>query len=223
MTRVKICGLTREEDVDAVADAGAHAMGFISGFPSSPRNLSIERAASLMSRLPLFANPVLVTTAEALVENSDAIKRMAPKTIQLHGGSFSSETIRSVFRARLIRTFPVGREGEDNSSAPSRAKEAVKGYDALLADTKVQGKEGGTGITSDWAVCAGIRKAIAPVPLVLAGGLRPENVEMAIVTVAPFCVDVSSGVESAPGVKDISKVKAFIAKAAGAEEKMVAP
>jgi phosphoribosylanthranilate isomerase len=218
MTRVKICGLTREEDVDAVADAGAHAIGFISGFPSSPRNLSIERAASLMSRLPLFANPVLVTTGDVLVQNSDAIKRMAPKTIQLYGNSFSAETIRNAFHARLIRTYSVGREGEENSDAVSKSKDIVRGYDALLVDTKVQGREGGgTGLTSDWAVCAAIRKGVAPLPFILSGGLRPENVEAAIAAVSPFCVDVSSGVESAPGVKDSSKVKALIAKATAAE------
>ena len=84
MTRVKICGLTREEDVDAVVDAGADAVGFISGLPSSPRNLSISRAASLISRIPPFVTPVLVTSGQALVENSDAVKRIAPGAIQLY-------------------------------------------------------------------------------------------------------------------------------------------
>ena len=225
MTRVKICGLTREEDVDAVVDAGADAVGFISGLPSSPRNLSISRAASLIARVPLFVTPVLVTTGQALVENSDLIKRVAPKTIQLYSSLFSPETVRGSFHSYLLRPYPVGRQESDEGGADvlQKAREAAKGYDALLTDTYQKGLEGGTGLTSDWSVCAAIRKAIAPTPLILSGGLRPENVELAIATVAPYCVDVSSGVESAPGVKDQTKVRAFVAKAKAADERRVAP
>lgn len=224
MTRVKICGLTREEDVDAVVDAGADAVGFISGIPTSPRNLSISRAASLISRIPPFVTPVLVTTGDALVENSEAVKRIAPKAIQLYGSAFSPQTIKNSFHAFLLRPFSVGRpEAEDvNRDVLPKAKEAVRGYDALLADTYKKGSDGGTGLTSDWSVCAEIRKTIAPTPLILSGGLRPENVQLAIATVAPFCVDVSSGVESAPGVKDPAKVRAFVSRANETEAKRVA-
>ncbi len=223
MTRVKICGLTREEDVDAVVDAGADAVGFVSGLPSSPRNLSISRAASLMSRVPLFVTPVLVTTGEALVESSDAVKRIAPRAIQLYGSLFSPETVRSSFRAYLLKPYSVSRqESEAGADVLQKAKEAARGYDALLTDTYQKGRDGGTGLTSDWSVCAAIRKTVAPTPLILSGGLRPENVELAIETVAPYCVDVSSGVESAPGVKDHAKVRAFVRKANASEEREVA-
>lgn len=212
MTRVKICGLTREEDVDAVVDAGTDAVGFISGLPRSPRNLTIQRAAALMSRIPPFVTPVLVTTGDALAVNSEAVKRMAPKAIQLYGSSFSPQTLKSAFHAFLLRPYQVGRqEGEVVvSDAMQKVKVAVEGYDALLTDTYVKGWEGGTGLTPDWGFCADVRKSIAPTPLILSGGLRPENVQLAIATVAPFCVDVSSGVESAPGIKDAAKVKAFV-------------
>jgi phosphoribosylanthranilate isomerase len=224
MTRVKICGLTREEDVDAAVDAGADALGFISGLPSSPRNLPISRVASLVSRVPLFVTPVLVTTGEALVENSDAVKRVAPKVIQLYGGLFSPETVKGSFHALLLKPYPVSRQESDDAKADvlSKAKEAARGYDALLTDTYQKGQQGGTGLTSDWRVCAAISRTIAPTPLILSGGLRPENVELAISTVAPFCVDVSSGVESAPGIKDQAKVRAFMTKAKAAEERRVA-
>jgi phosphoribosylanthranilate isomerase len=224
MTRVKICGLTREEDVDAVVDAGADAVGFISGIASSPRNLSISRAASLISRIPPFVTPVLVTSGQALVENSDVVKRIAPKAIQLYGGLFSPETVRSTFHAYLLLPFPVRRQEEEGggTEALAKAKEAARGYDALLTDTYQKGVEGGTGLTSDWNECEAIRKTIAPTPLILSGGLRPENVELAIATVAPYCVDVSSGVESAPGVKDPAKVRAFVSKASSAGERQVA-
>jgi len=223
MTRVKICGLTREEDVDAAVDAGADAVGFISGLAGSPRNLSISRAASLISRVPLFVTPVLVTTGEALVENSEAVRRIAPKVIQLYGGLFSPETVRGSFHALLLKPYRVSRQESDDGRADalSKVKEAARGYDALLTDTYQEGQQGGTGLTSDWSVCATIRNIIAPTPLILSGGLRPENVELAISTVAPFCVDVSSGVESAPGVKDQAKVKAFVTKAKAGEERRV--
>jgi phosphoribosylanthranilate isomerase len=219
MTRVKICGLTREEDVEAAVDAGADALGFISGLPSSPRNVSIQRAAALMSRIPPFVTPVLVTTGDALAENSEAIKRIAPKAIQLYGSSFSPQTLRGAFHAFLLKPYHVGRqEGEVfGPEGGQKVRDAVKGYDALLTDTYLKGREGGTGLTSDWGVCVDIRKSIAPTPLILSGGLRPENVQLAIATVAPFCVDVSSGVESAPGVKDAAKVKAFVNNAKQAE------
>jgi phosphoribosylanthranilate isomerase len=223
MTRVKICGLTREEDVDAAVDAGADAVGFISGLPSSPRNLSISRAASLISRVPPFVTPVLVTTGQGLVENSDAVKRIALGAIQLYSGLFSPETVRGSFHSYLLRPFPVGRQESDMGSVDvvPNAREAARGYDALLTDTYQKGRDGGTGLTSDWSTCAAIRKAIAPTPMILSGGLKPENVELAIATVAPYCVDVSSGVESAPGVKDHAKVRAFVTRANAAEERRV--
>ena len=224
MTRVKICGLTREEDVDAAVDAGADAVGFITGFPSSPRNLAVSRVASLMSRVPPLVTPVLVTTSQSLAENSDAVKRMAPKAIQLYGSLISPETVRGTFHAYLLRPFSVARQEDAGPRADvlGNAKGAARGYDALLTDTLQKGLDGGTGLTSDWSVCAEIRKTISPTPLILSGGLRPENVHLAITTAAPFCVDVSSGVESAPGVKDASKVKAFVTKANTSDERQVA-
>lgn len=222
MTRVKICGLTREEDVDAAVGAGADALGFVSGFASSPRNLSIARAASLVSRVPTFVTPVLVTTESSLVESSDSIKRMGIRAIQLYGGSFSPGSIKASFNVQLIRPFPVKREGEADNEVLPRANEALRGCDALLTDTAKAGFQGGTGLTSDWSTCASIRRNIDPRPLVLSGGLRPENVERAVAEVEPFCVDVSSGVEASPGVKDHSKVRAFVAKATATEGRRVA-
>ncbi|HEV2389161.1 MAG TPA: phosphoribosylanthranilate isomerase [Nitrososphaerales archaeon] len=220
---MKICGLTREEDVDTAVDAGAAAAGFISGIPSSPRNLSISRAASLISRVQPFVTPVLVTSGQALVENSDFVKRIAPRAIQLYDSLVSPEVVRSTFHAHLLRPFPVGRQEETGADLLEKAKEASRGYDALLTDTYQKGVQGGTGLTSDWSACQAILKTIAPTPLILSGGLRPENVEMAIATVAPYCVDVSSGVESSPGVKDPAKVRAFISKASSSLERRVAP
>jgi phosphoribosylanthranilate isomerase len=129
--------------------------------------------------------------------------------------------VRHSFHAYLLKPYSVGRQESDGADVLSKVKEVVKGYDALLIDTYRIGYEGGTGLTSDWGLCAAIRKAIAPTPMILSGGLTAENVEQAIAAVKPFCVDVSSGVESAPGVKDEAKVRAFVTKASAAEERRV--
>jgi phosphoribosylanthranilate isomerase len=175
----------------------------------------------LISRVPPFVTSVLVTTAEALVQHLDTVKRAAPGAIQLYSRSPSPHTVRRSFHAYLLKPYSVGAHESDAADVLSKVKEAVKGYDALLTDTLRKGFDGGTGLTSDWSVCAAIRKAIAPTPLILSGGLRPDNVELAVATVQPFCVDVSSGVESAPGVKDKAKVRAFVTKANAAEERRV--
>src|SRR5580704_16188807 len=131
MTRVKICGLTREEDVDAAVDAGADAVGFISGLPSSPRNLSISRAASLISRVPPFVTSVLVTTGKGLVENSDAVKRIAPGAVQLYSSLLSLETVRGSFHSYLLRPYAVGRQESDDGDVDvvPKAREAAKRCD----------------------------------------------------------------------------------------------
>ena len=201
MTRVKICGLTREEDVDAAVDAGADAVGFISGIPSSPRNLSISRAASLISRVPPFVTSVLVTSGQGPRRELGRGQANRPRAIQLYARASSrSRRVRGTFHAYLLRPFLwAGKRATKGSDVVPKAREAARGYDALLTDTYQKGRDGGTGLTSDWSVCAEIRKTIAPTPMILSGGLRPENVELAIASVAPYCVDVSSGVESAPG------------------------
>src|SRR5690349_8946273 len=150
MTRVKICGLTREEDVDVAVDAGSDAVGFISGFPDSPRNLVMARAASLISRVPPFVTAVLVTTTEALLLDSETVKRAAPKAIQLYGDVLSPSTVRSTLHAHLVRPFHVGQEerigsngsGHTTEVLARRARETASGYDALLIDTLRKGFDG---------------------------------------------------------------------------------
>src|SRR5207245_6758845 len=144
MTRVKICGLTREEDVAAAVDAGADAVGVISGFPNSPRAVPISRAASLISRVPPFVTSVLVTTADALVANLDAVKRAAPGAIQLYGSSFSAHTVKNSLHAYLLKPYSVGREEADGGAdLLSQVKESVVGYDALITDTYRKGYDAG--------------------------------------------------------------------------------
>ena len=209
MVAVKICGLTREVDVAAAVSSGADAVGFIVGFPSSPRNLSLPRAGELIRGVPSSVDSVLVTTTDVLTREAEAVRRVGPSAIQLYGSPADPASLRKEFGVKLIRAYLM------KSPTPEGARREAAGFDALLTDTYVAGSNGGTGRTSDWTVCREVRSAIEPVPLFLSGGLNPGNVALAIDQVRPFAVDISSGVESSPGVKDPSKVAEFMRLARG--------
>lgn len=206
MMRVKICGMTREVDVSFAVLAGADAVGFIVGFPTSPRNLTISKAAELARVVPPFVDAVLVTTAET-VKMDPALGGGRFDAIQLYGDVRDPDEIRRLTGAKLIRAYPA------KSDDAAAAREAVKGYDALLTDTYIEGKVGGTGVPANWPICRSLRFAVVPTRLILSGGLSASNVTAAIKMVKPYAVDASSGVESAPGIKDPSKVIEFVKKA----------
>ncbi len=211
MVRVKICGNTRESDVASAVAAGADAVGFISGFPASPRNISLQRAAELAEVVPPFVSAVLVTTSEALEGWGSGLKETRIDTVQLYGDDLDPDHVRKALGVRVIRPYIL------RSDDVLLAKAEAEGFDALLTDTFVPGMQGGSGSASDWGLCRRIRDGILPVPLVLSGGLRPENVAEAVATVRPYAVDVSSGVERSPGVKDHGRVADFIRRAKEAD------
>jgi phosphoribosylanthranilate isomerase len=188
LTQVKICGITRDEDLEAVIDAGADAVGFVVGVPSSPRNLSPERASELVKQVPVFTKTVMVMV------------------LQLHGeGAPNADEIRAVIsRADLIRGVTLN-PGEVQSDV-----QEAEFFDAVLLDTFVPGVYGGTGITHDWETARELCHITGHNRLILAGGLNPSNVQKAIRKVRPYAVDVSTGVESSPGVKDPRKIEFFI-------------
>lgn len=199
--RVKICGITRNEDLNAACNAGADALGFVF-YAKSPRNLSIEQAASLVKALPPFVQSVgLFVDAEP--DFVRAVLEAVPlDLLQFHGGE-TPEYCRQFGRPYLkaVRVRP----GVDLVKYASDFSDAR----ALLLDAFVPGVPGGTGERFDWRLIpAGLNK-----PIILSGGLNPDNVAEAVQTVQPWAVDVSSGVESAPGIKDAAKVAAFIERA----------
>lgn len=207
--RVKICGNMRREDVEHAVRAGADAVGFIIGFPSTPRNLDIEKAHSLMKDLPPFADKIVVTRQDDQNLLQKIAKRLPIDAVQLIGKTLYTPQLRRIFQdTPLIKVVHAEPEGLIQS-----ASEASKYYDAILIDSKVKNTLGGTGQTHDWALSRRVADKIRPTPLILAGGLNPSNVEEAVKTVRPYAVDVSSGVESAPGVKDHRKVERFIEEA----------
>lgn len=208
--RVKICGLTREEDLAVAVAAGADAVGFIVGVPSSHRNLTLERAEMLLSQVPIFVDSVVVTAPKSIKQLVELCEGLKPSAIQIHGKEQldSSEIREKIKDTRLIKTVYVTEDALNK-----KVIEDLKKFDAVLLDSFTKGQYGGTGKVHDWILSRQIKEAVAPVPVILAGGLKPENVKEAILTVQPYAVDVASGVELSPGVKDHEKVRTFVENA----------
>jgi phosphoribosylanthranilate isomerase len=204
--RVKICGLTRPEDVTAVADAGAAYAGFVF-FPKSPRNVSIETARELAVDVPVgVAKVALVVDADdALL---DAITSAVPLDIlQLHGHETPERVveIRSRYGLPVMKAVGVA-DAEDVAALDLYADVA----DQILVDAKPPKNAdlpGGNGVSFDWRLISARRWSV---PWMLAGGLTPDNVAEAIALTGAKQVDVSSGVETSPGVKDAEAIRAFI-------------
>jgi phosphoribosylanthranilate isomerase len=208
--RVKICGITREEDLAVAVAAGADAVGFLVGVPSSPRNLTLERAERLLRQVPIFVDSVVVTAPQSIDGLAEICEKLKPTAIQIHGKkSFIASELREQIKdARLIKTVYVTKDALNET-----AIEELKTFDAVLLDSFTKGQYGGTGRVHDWNLSRQIREAVAPLPLILAGGLKPENVKEAVQTVQPYAVDVASGVELQPAVKDHEKVRTFVENA----------
>ncbi len=208
--RVKICGITREEDLAIAVAAGADAVGFLMGVPSSPRNLTLERAERLLRQVPIFVDSVVVTAPHNIKELVEICERLKPTAIQIHGEKHlvASEIRERIRDTRLIKTFYVKK-----ASLSEIVIKDSKHFDAVLLDSFTKSQLGGTGRVHDWKLSRQIKEAVAPTPVILAGGLKPENVKEAILTVQPYAVDVASGVELRPGVKEPEKVRAFVENA----------
>ncbi|HUU15133.1 MAG TPA: phosphoribosylanthranilate isomerase [Terriglobia bacterium] len=199
-TRVKICGVTRPDDARLAVELGAAALGF-NFYPPSPRYIAPGAAAAIIRELP-----PLVTTVGVFADETDAarvagVAREAGVTaIQVHGPRFPAAGAQEEFRGfRLIRAVAM-RDGFKPEELGTLKAEA------FLLDAYDPNLRGGTGKTFDWDLA---REAKRYGTIILAGGLTPENVGEAIRQVRPFAVDVASGVESAPGVKDPVKLEAF--------------
>jgi phosphoribosylanthranilate isomerase len=198
MTRVKVCGITNWEDAQAAVEFGANALGFI--FAQSPRRMEPDEARRIVERLPPFVTPVAVFADERLEAIRECMSRTCCSAVQLHGSEppFYLEALSdwTTIKALRVRTagdlenlVPYGEAG------------------AYLLDAYVPGKPGGTGATFDWSVLAGVK---FKKPVILAGGLTPDNLAAALTTVKPYAVDVVSGIEASPGKKDHEKMRRFI-------------
>ncbi len=205
--KVKVCGITREEDLKAAVSAGVDAIGFIVGVPSSPRNLTVEEAQRLMLEIPVFVDRVAVLVLDDIDQSVEICRTLHPSTIQVHGGSSSL----AYALRRELRGVPMIRAVDAKSGdATNDAREAARLFDGVLLDSLNEKNWGGTGTVHDWNMSRDIAETIRPKPLILAGGLTPRNVEEAVRLVKPYAVDVSSGVEASPGIKDPRKIVEFV-------------
>jgi phosphoribosylanthranilate isomerase len=200
-TRIKICGITREEDLAAAVCAGADALGFVF-YAGSPRHVSPRRAAELLAGVPAFVSKVGLFVNETEQTVRSVLAQTPLDLLQFHGDEDAAYCCS--FGKPWIKVARV-KPGFDLLEYASEFARAV-GVAGLLLDAHVEGY-GGAGKTFDWSL---IPRSL-PLPVILSGGLHPGNIAQAVSTVRPWAVDVSSGVEASRGIKDAQKITEFIA------------
>lgn len=219
-TRVKVCGITRTQDAITAIQAGADALGFVFYSPS-PRAVTADVAAQLCQRLPPFVDKVGLFVNASAAEVQQALKKVPLSLLQFHGDE--SAAFCEQFGVTYIKAIRMPAGGTDNETETD-SSEAVEAYEQAIAqldshqaaagfllDTYQKGVPGGTGKMFDWSrIPSNLTQAI-----ILAGGLDANNVAAAVKAVAPYAVDVSSGVESSGGIKSPEKIQAFMQAVAG--------
>ena len=211
-----MCGTTRKKDADSAVSLGVDALGFIFA-PKSPRYVTPEFAGELIEALPPFISRVGVFVDCELDQVKRTVARAGLTQVQLHGKEtvdYCRELKRWSRSLTVCKSFLVGTEVMDQSLTPYYGV-----IDCVLFDTYVKGKDGGTGQTFDWETLN--RKSI-DVPMILAGGLNPDNVGEAIKKTTPYAVDVNSGIEDRPGVKNHDLLARLIANVRAAEQQISA-
>ena len=197
-TRIKICGITRKQDVSAVAGNGADALGLVF-YEKSPRHVNVQLAAQLASAVPPFLTVVGLFVNPSVDYVREVLAKVHLDLLQFHGEE-EPEFCRQ-FGKPYIKAIRV-KPGVDLVECAAR----YAGAQGLLLDAFVEGMQGGTGESFDWSLIP----HDLPLPVVLSGGLHADNLAAAIKQVRPYAVDVSSGVEAAKGIKDAAKIAAFI-------------
>jgi phosphoribosylanthranilate isomerase len=213
---IKFCGLTRAEDAVQAAALGADYIGVI--VAGGPRHQTPDGALRVLAGTVPPPKRVAVIAEQSVSEIVDLVRALSLNVVQLHADA-GTERVREVREAARVETWAVIRV--DGASLPPSTADIAEAADAIVLDARVAGRLGGTGVTLPWAQLAEpIQSIRRRTRIVLAGGLSPENVEEAIAAIAPDVVDVSSGVESAPGIKDHERMRAFrdAVHRAGAEQ-----
>lgn len=211
-TRVKICGITRWDDAALACDLGASALGF-NFYEKSPRAIAPAAAWDIIRRLPPFVSPIGVFVNWDSAAVLALAKSLRLAAVQLHGDESSACVAECAKRIAVIKAFRVGPDFQLSQLA------SYKSASAFLFDASPSGSQtvqfGGTGQTANWEIA---RAASQSHRIILAGGLTPENVGESIRSVRPYAVDVASGVESSPGIKDPSKLRSFFSAVASASK-----
>ena len=199
-----MCGTTRGEDALAAVSLGIDALGFIF-VEKSPRCIAPAEAASIIETLPPFVGRVGVFVDRPLDEIKEIVSRCGLTQIQLHGAEPAAVCSQLKSWNRSLSVCKAFRVGDGRSALNIASYSGV--IDSVLLDTYVKGVAGGTGTHFDWRLIDGLQ---LDRPLILAGGLSPDTIRAALVEVAPFAVDVNSGIEDAPGVKNYQKLKELV-------------
>lgn len=211
-TYVKICGITGIPDAEAAALAGADFIGIILDIPESPRSVSLDKARQIISASRI---PAVVLMEKSVTAALEAITSLHPHAVQLIGNTVPEDIVRLKTQTgcRIFKTVSIPGPGSKSGSAPSVAEQINRykkaGTDAIILDTLVPQKKGGTGQVCDWDMAEALNRSCG-LPLFLAGGIRPDNVRDAVIKVRPYGVDLSSGVEKAPGKKDFIKMTELV-------------
>ncbi|WP_347454983.1 phosphoribosylanthranilate isomerase [Acinetobacter thermotolerans] len=202
-TRAKICGITRVEDVHAVVNAGCDAIGFVF-YPPSPRSVNLEQAETLIQAVPAYVQAVGLFVNSSADEIQSILKTVPLDILQFHGDETPEQcqSIGKQIGRRWYKAIQV-KPGLDVIAEIQKYQDA--GASAVLLDAWHPDLKGGTGHSFDWTTFPKLN-----IPLILAGGLNPDNVEQAIHTTQAYAVDVSGGVESAKGIKDQQLIERFM-------------
>ena len=208
--RIKICGITTKEDALAASEMGVDALGFIF-YPQSPRFIEATRVEKIIGILPPFVTPVGVFVDEEESQIRMILRKCHLRVLQFHGNE--SPAFCESFREKVIKAIRLAGTRKKNKAPLSRMLQDYT-VDTFLLDTYSEKSAGGTGQAFNWDIAVDIQETLRKIRscgrIVLSGGLTPENVGPAILKVRPYAVDVSSGVESAPGKKDHRKMRDFI-------------
>ena len=199
MTRIKFCGLTDPEQAQKIAEMGAHAIGMV--FAKSPRKVSIDQAKAITNSLPPFVQSIGVFVNESIENIKKIVDLCGLDLVQLHGEE-APEVCKALY-PRSIKVWRIKTIEDIEKLIPY--EKYVRGF---LLDAYSEKAYGGTGLTFDWRIAVEARKRLSR-PVILAGGLNPENSREAIELVQPWGIDISSGVEISPGKKDLKKVSAL--------------
>lgn len=204
-TRIKMCGITRVEDARLACELGADAIGIVMT-PSSPRGVSIERARAIRDALPAFVDAVVLSHGLPAERVHAIIEGVRPDCVQFHG--LEDAAFCESFGVRYVKALGMAGELDVRAIAAEHAHAA-----GFVLDGHPPGQQGGRGRTFDWSR---VPRDLGR-PVILAGGLNSGNVGDAIRAVRPWAVDLASGIESAPGVKDPAKMRAFVAAVRAAD------
>jgi len=215
--RVKVCGITRDVDITVCVNAGVDALGFVVEYPRPvPWNIDREKARGLVLKVPPYVSSVLVTSGKDVNRAVELVGCVMPDVLQLHGDEGEEETreVVGLMRGEGVKVVKAVSIDVDKALIMNElVKKTLSfqdcGVDALLLDSRTDNMPAGTGVPISWEVAKRVREGLG-IPMILAGGLNPWNIREAIRCVRPYGVDVISGVEGSPGVKDPEKVRALV-------------